>query len=161
MSSFFSPEVPPHRRCVCGGVDSAMHQWEDREEGDPPSKTSLCGEHDSQTKAQRPDSPGPGPGPGPGPSSVSMKSNRSMKTPVTFKDGVQSVRIHEQRDDSPQAGSGPGPSCVSLKSDRSMFSPETFKDGVQSVELRVQQQRSQVIPGDLDPIFKVCESETV
>ncbi|TNN25864.1 hypothetical protein EYF80_064004 [Liparis tanakae] len=46
-------------------------------------------------------------------------------------------------------------------SDRSMRSPVTFKDGLQSVELRVQQQRSQVIPGDLDPIFKVCESETV
>ena len=35
------------------GVDSAMSQCEDREEGVPPSKTTLCGEHDSQTKAQR------------------------------------------------------------------------------------------------------------
>ncbi|KAI3363957.1 hypothetical protein L3Q82_001549 [Scortum barcoo] len=35
------------------GVGSAMNQCEDREEGVPPSKTSLCGEHDSQTKAQR------------------------------------------------------------------------------------------------------------
>ncbi|TNN27044.1 hypothetical protein EYF80_062813 [Liparis tanakae] len=140
-----------------------MHQCGDREEGDPPSKTSLCGEHDSQTKAQRPDSTGPEPGPGPGPSCVSMKSDRSMRTPVTFKDGVQSVRIHQQRVDSPRAGSGPGPgpSCVSLKSNRSMRSPVTFKDGLQSVELRVQQHISQLIPGDLDPIFKVCESETV
>ncbi|XP_056274978.1 NACHT, LRR and PYD domains-containing protein 12-like [Pseudoliparis swirei] len=182
-----------------------MHQWEDREEGVPPSKTSLCGEHDSQTKAQRPDSPGPGPGPGPGPSCVSLKSDRSMGTPICFKDGVQSVRIHQQRDDSPRAGPGPGPSCVSLKSDRSMFIPDDFKDGVQSVrihqqrddspragpgpgsgpscvslksdmskataidfkdgvqsvELRVQQQRSQVIPGDLDPIFKLLEKNIV
>ncbi|XP_067471877.1 NLR family CARD domain-containing protein 3-like isoform X3 [Thunnus thynnus] len=30
-----------------------MDQFEDREEGVPPSKSSLCGEHDSQTKAQR------------------------------------------------------------------------------------------------------------
>ncbi|TDH03539.1 hypothetical protein EPR50_G00164480 [Perca flavescens] len=37
------------------GVDSAMSQWEDREEGVPPSKTTLCGEHDSQTKAQKVD----------------------------------------------------------------------------------------------------------
>ncbi|KAI3363962.1 hypothetical protein L3Q82_001553 [Scortum barcoo] len=63
-----------------------MNQCEDREEGVPPSKTSLCGEHDSQTKAQRPeqqrpDCPGPGPGPGPGsgPSCVSLKSDRSMR----------------------------------------------------------------------------------
>ncbi|KAF3848234.1 hypothetical protein F7725_021262 [Dissostichus mawsoni] len=35
----------------CGG--SAMDQSEDREEGAPPSKSSLCGGHDSQTKAQR------------------------------------------------------------------------------------------------------------
>ncbi|XP_050927529.1 uncharacterized protein LOC127142626 isoform X4 [Lates calcarifer] len=30
-----------------------MNQSEDREEGVPPSKTTLCGEHESQTKAQR------------------------------------------------------------------------------------------------------------
>uniref|UniRef100_A0A669CWR9 NACHT domain-containing protein n=1 Tax=Oreochromis niloticus TaxID=8128 RepID=A0A669CWR9_ORENI len=30
-----------------------MDQCEDREEGVPPSKTTLCGEHDSQTKPQR------------------------------------------------------------------------------------------------------------
>ncbi|XP_030608677.1 protein NLRC3-like [Archocentrus centrarchus] len=30
-----------------------MDQCEDREEGVPPSKTTLCGEHESQTKAQR------------------------------------------------------------------------------------------------------------
>ncbi|XP_033982831.1 NLR family CARD domain-containing protein 3-like isoform X2 [Trematomus bernacchii] len=45
-----------------------MDQCEDREEGDPPY---LCGEHDSQTKAQSPEqtphSAGPGPGPGHGP----------------------------------------------------------------------------------------------
>ncbi|GLD46354.1 NACHT, LRR and PYD domains-containing protein 3-like protein [Lates japonicus] len=31
-----------------------MNQCEDREEGVPPSKTTLCEEHESQTKAQRP-----------------------------------------------------------------------------------------------------------
>ncbi|CAI5657503.1 unnamed protein product [Oreochromis niloticus] len=30
-----------------------MDQCEDREEGVPPSKSTLCGEHESQTKAQR------------------------------------------------------------------------------------------------------------
>ncbi|KAI3352615.1 hypothetical protein L3Q82_005540 [Scortum barcoo] len=34
------------------GVGSAMNQCEETEEGVPPSKTTLCGEHDGQTKAQ-------------------------------------------------------------------------------------------------------------
>uniref|UniRef100_A0A7N6BW01 B30.2/SPRY domain-containing protein n=1 Tax=Anabas testudineus TaxID=64144 RepID=A0A7N6BW01_ANATE len=33
----------------------SMDQCEDREEGVPPSKTTLCGDHESQTKAQRVD----------------------------------------------------------------------------------------------------------
>ena len=37
----------------CEGVDSAMNQCEVGEEGVPPSKITLCGEHDSQTEAQR------------------------------------------------------------------------------------------------------------
>ncbi|XP_076731038.1 uncharacterized protein LOC143412956 isoform X3 [Maylandia zebra] len=46
-----------------------MDQCEDREEGVPPSKTTLCGEHESQTKAQRNQ-------PGPPPSSVSLQSDK-------------------------------------------------------------------------------------
>ncbi|XP_053193276.1 NLR family CARD domain-containing protein 3-like [Scomber japonicus] len=72
-----------------------MDQSEDREEGVPPSKSSLCGEHDSQTKAQRihqqrPDSPEP--------SCVSMKSDRSKGRLITFKHGHQSAdqRVHQQ-----------------------------------------------------------------
>ncbi|XP_026004838.1 NLR family CARD domain-containing protein 3-like [Astatotilapia calliptera] len=38
-----------------------MDQCEDREEGVPPSKSTLCGEHESQTKAQRIRPAGPGP----------------------------------------------------------------------------------------------------
>ncbi|KAI3363970.1 hypothetical protein L3Q82_001568 [Scortum barcoo] len=75
------------------GVGSAMNQCEDREEGVPPSKTSLCGEHDSQTKAQRPEQPRPDcpeSGPGSGPSCVSLKSDRSMGRFIEFKDGQQS-----------------------------------------------------------------------
>ncbi|XP_034402303.1 protein NLRC3-like isoform X2 [Cyclopterus lumpus] len=175
-----------------------MHQWEDREEGVPPSKATLCGEHDSQTKAQRPDSPGPGPGPGPscvsmksdrsmdfpptfkrqplpetqpdspgpgpgpGPSCVSMKSDRSMDFPPTFKrQPPPETQIHQQRVDFPGPGPGPGPSCVSMKSDQSMKTPLEFKVGLESDELRVQQQRSQVIPRDLDPIFKLLEKNIV
>ncbi|XP_053193394.1 NLR family CARD domain-containing protein 3-like [Scomber japonicus] len=72
-----------------------MDQSEDREEGVPPSKSSLCGEHDSQTKAQRihqqrPDYPEP--------SCVSMKSDRSIGQLIDFKHGHQSAdqRVHQQ-----------------------------------------------------------------
>ncbi|KAL3967102.1 NLR family CARD domain-containing protein 3 [Sarotherodon galilaeus] len=55
-----------------------MDQCEDREKGVPPSKTTLCGEHESQTKAQRNQ-------PGPSPSSVSLKSDHSKRAPIEFK----------------------------------------------------------------------------
>ncbi|XP_045915934.1 uncharacterized protein LOC123977352 [Micropterus dolomieu] len=143
--------------CLCEGVGSAMNQCEDREEGVPPSKSTLCGEHDSQTKAQSPeqqqgpDSAGPGPGPGPGPSCVSMKSDQSMEPPLAFK-GQR--RIHQQRPDSP------GSSCVSMKSDWSMEPPLAFKG-----QYRVDQQSSEVPSGqsaqqhqtDLDSIFMLLQ----
>ncbi|XP_054458066.1 NACHT, LRR and PYD domains-containing protein 3-like isoform X2 [Anoplopoma fimbria] len=87
-----------------------MSQCEDREEGVPPSKSTLCGEHDSQTKGQRihqrPDCPGPGPGPGsepelgPEPSCVSLKSEQSMEPPFVFKDGRLSVDQREDQESS-------------------------------------------------------------
>ncbi|XP_028456274.1 protein NLRC3 [Perca flavescens] len=135
------------------GVDSAMSQCEDREEGVPPSNTTLCGEHDSQTKAQSPEKqhrPGPGSGPfinlkhdkkihhrpdcpEPEPSCVSMKSDQSMPCYVVFKDGCHSddQRIH-QRPDCPE----PEPSCVSMKSDKSMPCYIVFKDGCHSDDQR-------------------------
>ncbi|CAI5670356.1 unnamed protein product [Oreochromis niloticus] len=66
-----------------------MDQCEDREEGVPPSKSTLCGEHESQTKAQR--NP-----PGPLPSSVSLQSDESKGRPINFK--VQPVSAAERVD---------------------------------------------------------------
>uniref|UniRef100_A0A3P8PZ98 B30.2/SPRY domain-containing protein n=1 Tax=Astatotilapia calliptera TaxID=8154 RepID=A0A3P8PZ98_ASTCA len=63
-----------------------MDQCEDREEGVPPSKSTLCGEHESQTKAQRNQ-------PGPPPSSVSLQSDRSAGRIIDFK--VQPVSAAE------------------------------------------------------------------
>ncbi|CAL8386104.1 unnamed protein product [Boreogadus saida] len=89
----------------------------------------------SGEKQERADSPGP--------SCVSMKSDQSMRQPVKFKDGNQSIekrRVQKQRADSP------GPSCVSLKSFLSsiysMHLPPDFKDGRPSREER--HQRSKV-----------------
>uniref|UniRef100_A0A669DJ62 B30.2/SPRY domain-containing protein n=1 Tax=Oreochromis niloticus TaxID=8128 RepID=A0A669DJ62_ORENI len=75
-----------------------MDQCEDREEGVPPSKTTLCGEHESQTKAQR--NP-----PGPPPSSVSLKSSDSKDHYVDFKAQPESAaeRVNEE---SPEIPSG-------------------------------------------------------
>nr|XP_033504860.1 NACHT, LRR and PYD domains-containing protein 12-like [Epinephelus lanceolatus] len=122
------------------GVDSAMNQAEDREEGVPPSKTTLCGEHDSQTKAQRSDSPVS--------SCVSFNSDLSKDEPMSFKGGHPSdQKIQHERPDCPGPGPGPepGPSCVSFKSDKSMGQPINFKDGEHSDSQRLQQQR-QVYP---------------
>ncbi|XP_032364501.1 NACHT, LRR and PYD domains-containing protein 12 isoform X8 [Etheostoma spectabile] len=70
-----------------------MSQCEDSEEGPPPSKTTLWGDHDSQTKAQRMQQQKPGPGP----SCVSMKSDRSMYRPIDFKDGqAADGRVHQE-----------------------------------------------------------------
>ncbi|XP_069028649.1 protein NLRC3-like [Embiotoca jacksoni] len=162
-----------------------MDQWENREDGVRPSKTTLCGEHESRTEAQRtkqqlrPAGPEPGPGygpePGPGPAPepgprhgpgprsepvpgcVSMKSDRSMGGLIDFKDGHQSVeqRILQQEPDSPE------PSCLSMKSDGSMMEPITFKDGHQSVEQRVDQQDSDVPETNLDSIFLLLEENMI
>ncbi|KAI3363995.1 hypothetical protein L3Q82_001591 [Scortum barcoo] len=112
MPNFSTLHLSHYRRQDClwtmehQGVGSAMNQCEDREEGVPPSKTSLCGEHDSQTKAQRPEQlrpDCPGPGPGPGPSCVSLKSDRSMGRVIKFKDGQQSDDeiVQQQRSEVP------------------------------------------------------------
>ncbi|CAI5657229.1 unnamed protein product [Oreochromis niloticus] len=66
-----------------------MDQCEDREEGVPPSKSTLCGEHESQTKAQRNQ-------PGPPPSSVSLQSDASKVYAIDFK--VQQVSTAERVD---------------------------------------------------------------
>ncbi|CAL8277365.1 unnamed protein product [Gadus morhua 'NCC'] len=111
---------------------------EEREEGDSTPKTALSGEHGRRSKAkspeqqQRADSPGP--------SCVSMKSDRSMDQPMTFKDGNHQPSKERRRQ---QRADSPGPSCVSMKSDRSMDHPVRFKDGNQSIEKRrVQLQRA-------------------
>ncbi|CAL8278980.1 unnamed protein product [Merluccius merluccius] len=108
---------------------------EETEEGGPPSKTTLSGEHGRHSSAKSPEQQERADSPGP--SCVSMKSDRSMDIPD--EDGNQSIekgRVQQERADSP------GPSCVSMKSDRSMDYPVTFEDGKQSTQERVQQERA-------------------
>ncbi|CAI5677819.1 unnamed protein product [Oreochromis niloticus] len=103
-----------------------MDQCEDREEGVPPSKSTLCGEHESQTKAQR--NP-----PGPPPSSVSLQSDWSEDRPIHFK--VQQGFAAERIKGRPTK---PPPSCVSLQSDWSEDRPIHFKVQQASAAERVE-----------------------
>ncbi|XP_026033513.1 NACHT, LRR and PYD domains-containing protein 3-like [Astatotilapia calliptera] len=92
-----------------------MDQCEEREEGVPPSKTTLCGEHESQTKAQR-NQPEPQPScvkkhgikrkhhPGSEPSLVSVKSDQSKKRLIEFKE--QQPSAAERVDKSSEVPSG-------------------------------------------------------
>ncbi|XP_055362858.1 NACHT, LRR and PYD domains-containing protein 12-like [Betta splendens] len=64
-----------------------MNQDEDKEERAPPSETSLCGDHESQNKAQRSQHKQKSAehGSEPAPCCVSFKSNDSMDFGITFK----------------------------------------------------------------------------
>uniref|UniRef100_A0AAX7T0G4 NACHT domain-containing protein n=2 Tax=Astatotilapia calliptera TaxID=8154 RepID=A0AAX7T0G4_ASTCA len=129
-----------------------MDQCEDREEGVPPSKSTLCGEHESQTKAQSPElwgvpgsaghNPETNPEPGPEPSCVSLKSNVSKYIDVNFNKRLLCDKEINKRPESP----GPEPSCVSLKSNVSKGAVINFK-GCSSAAERVDQQRAEVSTG--------------
>ncbi|XP_056250398.1 protein NLRC3-like isoform X2 [Seriola aureovittata] len=147
-----------------------MDQCEDRKEGAPPSKTTLCGEHESQTRAQSPEQqqtsdsarPGPGCRSGPVPSYVSMKRNMSMKSPFDFRQNVEQ-RIQQQRPDQTE------PSCLSLKSDDSKELIILFKERRPSADQIVDQESSEVPSGQsaqqhqthLDSIFMLLEENMV
>ncbi|XP_061582035.1 NACHT, LRR and PYD domains-containing protein 1 allele 2-like isoform X2 [Cololabis saira] len=152
-----------------------MDQCEDGEEGVPPSKTSLCGEHESRGKAQRnKPEPGPGPGPrlvpepesGPGPSCVSFKSDRSNDIFINFKGDQHSAvnRVHQKRDSLEHE-----PSCLSLKSERSNDIFINFKGDQHSSSERVDQQISESPSGpsvqqhqtQLDSVFQLLEEDIV
>uniref|UniRef100_A0A669F825 NACHT domain-containing protein n=1 Tax=Oreochromis niloticus TaxID=8128 RepID=A0A669F825_ORENI len=131
---------------------SSMDQCEDREEGVPPSKSTLCGEHESQTKAQSPElwgvpgsaghNPKTNPEPGPEPSCVSLKSNESKGFILNFNKRLLCDKEINKRPESP----GPEPSCVSLKSNESKDIEINFK-GCSSAAERVEQERAEVSTG--------------
>ncbi|XP_027881736.1 NLR family CARD domain-containing protein 3-like [Xiphophorus couchianus] len=83
-----------------------MDQCEDREEGVPPSKTTLCGEDESQSKGQRIHQRLK-----PEPSCVSFKSDKSMGTPITFKSpgSPPSERVDQQSSEVPSGPSDQQP----------------------------------------------------
>ncbi|XP_062270441.1 NLR family CARD domain-containing protein 3-like isoform X1 [Scomber scombrus] len=139
-----------------------MDQSEDREEGVPPSKSSLCEEHDSQTEAQRSTRRQQRPAePGPESSCVSLKSNNSKDAVIDFKQRDSSDKIIHQRPDCP----GPEHSCLSLKSDRSLDAVIDFKQ----IHQKVDQESSEVPSGQsaqqhqthLDSIFMLLEESIV
>ncbi|XP_027881738.1 NLR family CARD domain-containing protein 3-like [Xiphophorus couchianus] len=83
-----------------------MDQCEDREEGVPPSKTTLCGEDESQSKGQRIHQRLK-PEPEPEPSCVSFKSDRSKDDFIDFKSpgSPPSERVDQQSSEVPRGPS--------------------------------------------------------
>ncbi|KAM9345483.1 NACHT, LRR and PYD domains-containing protein 3-like [Symphorus nematophorus] len=138
-------------------VGSAMNQCEDKEEGVPPSKTTLCGEHEAQSPKQQ-----HSPRPGPEPSCVSFKSDVSLHPPVLFRQSVDQ-RALQQRPDYPE------PSCLSFKSDVSEQRFIDFKRRPPSAGHIVDQDSSEIPSGqsvqqnliDLDSIFTLLEENIV
>ncbi|XP_047433100.1 NACHT, LRR and PYD domains-containing protein 3-like [Mugil cephalus] len=102
-----------------------MDRCEDREKGVPPSKTTLSGERENQTRDQRNE-------PEPEPSGVSLKSYKSNDSITEYK---QKLRSHKRAD-----SLEPGPSCVSFKSDKSMGRFITFEQKQPSATNRTKQQ---------------------
>ncbi|XP_047211087.1 NLR family CARD domain-containing protein 3-like isoform X3 [Girardinichthys multiradiatus] len=141
-----------------------MDQCEDREDRVPPSKTTLCGEHEDQSKVQRKRSE---PEPGPEPSCVSLKSNMSKDHIINFKSDQRSAANRIQQTLKPEPE--PEPSCVSLKSDASKGHGFFFKSKQPSAAKRVDQQNSEVPSGPsaqqhqthLDSIFMLLEDNIV
>ncbi|KAM4599563.1 uncharacterized protein V3H82_005793 [Fundulus diaphanus] len=147
-----------------------MDQCEDREEGVPPSKTTLCGEAESQSHAQRVlETLTHKLKPEPKPSCVSCKSDWSKGGLIDFKSPgpPSSERIPKTLTDKHQPE--PEPSCVSFNSDRSMGKHINFKSSGRSSSERVDQQNSEVPRGpsarqhqtQLDSIFMLLEDNIV
>ncbi|XP_026013354.1 uncharacterized protein LOC101480339 [Maylandia zebra] len=100
---------------------------EDREEGVPPSKTTLCGKHESQTKAQRKKhrikrKPETG------------SSCESAKSEMSTNDDVKRQCTSESKITQSPGFPEPEPSCVSLKSNQSKGIGETFKAELSEIE---------------------------
>ncbi|XP_022609044.1 NLR family CARD domain-containing protein 3-like [Seriola dumerili] len=136
-----------------------MDQCEDREEGAPPSKTTLCGEHEGFNSVQSPEQQHTpdfaAPAPGPGPSCVFMKGSQSVTLPLEFRQSVDR-RIQQQRPDSPE------PSCVSLKSNLSKDLIIHFKGQLDQESLEVPSGHSaQQHQTQLDSIFMLLEEDIV
>ncbi|RVE75137.1 hypothetical protein OJAV_G00013580 [Oryzias javanicus] len=100
-----------------------MDQCEDTQEGAPSSKSTLCGEDESQSKAQR-NQPGSGSGSGSGSSCDSNKRRKSMDSLPDFKDISSAV---EQGQEVSKRVQSVASSCESMKSDRSKDHPPCFR----------------------------------
>ncbi|XP_039862328.1 NACHT, LRR and PYD domains-containing protein 4C-like, partial [Simochromis diagramma] len=130
-------------------------------------KTTLCGEHESQTKAQR-NQRGTKRKHEPEPSCVSLKSDASKEFFIDFS--VQPLSAAESNYRRPAGHEPvPEPSYVSLKSDWSKDGPIDFKVQPLSAEERVDQESSEVPSGQfaqqhqtqLDSIFMLLEENII
>ncbi|XP_020511721.3 protein NLRC3-like isoform X1 [Labrus bergylta] len=134
-------------------------EGEEREEGAPPFKTTLC----EEPEAQRPQQHSADPlGPEHLPSCLSIKSDASMIRPLNFKQSADG-RNQLQKVDCPH------PSCLSLKSDWSKAEILNFDGGHPHVYQQVDQESSKTSRGqsalqhqpDLHSTFMLLEENIV
>ncbi|XP_078797545.1 uncharacterized protein LOC144989270 isoform X2 [Oryzias latipes] len=139
-----------------------MDQWEELQEGAPPSK-SRDGNHDNQSKAQRNQ---PGPGSGPGSSCGSFRSDWSKGLPPDFKDIHPAVDQGQQVTQRVQSAAS---SCGSMKSDRSKGNVPDFRTEPGPSDSQLDQQSRETPSGpsvqqhqtQLDSIFLLLEDNIV
>ncbi|RVE75224.1 hypothetical protein OJAV_G00014490 [Oryzias javanicus] len=140
-----------------------MDQYEDTQEGDPPSKKNTVEEENQSIHRNLPE-------PGYEPSCVSFRSEQSKDLPIKFKASSSGVGEDESQRKAQRNQPGPGsePSCVSFRSDRSKKFPLNFK-GISSEVEQVDQQSSETPSGpsvqqhqtQLDSIFLLLEDNIV
>ncbi|XP_074533457.1 NLR family CARD domain-containing protein 3-like [Halichoeres trimaculatus] len=103
-----------------------MDQCEDREEGAPPSRTlPLCGDQESQTRAQR---------------WKRLRVRQKKKQHTGPVEAALLLSVTHRRRDSP----GPGSNCASLSSDWSADRQNDFEDGEIHVDERVQRSEAPI-----------------
>uniref|UniRef100_A0A8C8DGI2 NACHT domain-containing protein n=1 Tax=Oryzias sinensis TaxID=183150 RepID=A0A8C8DGI2_9TELE len=114
-----------------------MDQWEEPQEGAPPSK-NRDGNHDNQIKVQRNQ-----PGPGSGSSWGSNRSDMSKDLPINFKVISSGVEQGQQVTQRLQSAAS---SCESMKSDWSKDKPPNFRTEPGPSDLNVHREKKRSGP---------------
>ncbi|CAI5673685.1 unnamed protein product [Oreochromis niloticus] len=128
-----------------------MDQCEDREEGVPPSKPTLCGEYESQTKPQRNQ-------PRPEPSCGSLRSDKSKHAPIHFElQPLSAAKIMDQESSEVPSGHSAQQHQTHLDSIFMMLEDKI----ISFVKNELKKIQTDLSPDDLQCFKSQCEDEAV
>uniref|UniRef100_A0A669E666 B30.2/SPRY domain-containing protein n=2 Tax=Oreochromis niloticus TaxID=8128 RepID=A0A669E666_ORENI len=128
-----------------------MDQCEDREEGVPPSKPTLCGEYESQTKAQRNQ-------PRPEPSCGSLQSDKSKYEGIHFElQPLSAAKIGDQGSSEVPSGHSTQQHQTHLDSIFMMLEDKI----ISFVKNELKKIQTDLSPDDLQCFKSQCEDEAV